>query len=101
MRFIVCVLVSIAIGAATYTLGAVIWSIADPLGASNVLLFTIPIAIAVITIAALLAVAILMLFCVGRRPVRNRKHAAPVPAKPSASPSRGHHEELDDLQFAA
>ena len=46
MRYLVCLLLSLAAGSGAYALGAVIWSALDPQGAGGRLLFTIPLALA-------------------------------------------------------
>ncbi|MEA2734458.1 MAG: hypothetical protein QOE14_909, partial [Humisphaera sp.] len=46
MKYLVCLLLSLAAACGTYTLGAVVWCIIDPEGAGTKLLFTIPVALA-------------------------------------------------------
>lgn len=97
MRLMVCVLGSIAIGCASYLLGAIVWSIVDPPGASKSLLFTIPIAIAGVTVPAVLAMMGAVYVArsgTSRRRKRVRTHAPRPEAAPEAI-------DLDDLRFAA
>lgn len=56
VRLLVCLLLSVATGAAVYLGGAVVWSLIDPQGAGVPLLFTIPLAIAAVAIPALIGV---------------------------------------------
>jgi hypothetical protein len=55
MKLVVCLLLSMAAGFATYLMGAVIWATLDPLGAGSALIFTLPPAIAGLSVPALVA----------------------------------------------
>src|SRR3954471_14489031 len=80
MRIGICLLLSIAIGCATYTLGAIVWACADPQGAGKALLFTIPIAFAGTAIPGLLALLGLVFRCDWATP----RAAARKPLRPAA-----------------
>jgi hypothetical protein len=54
MKYLVCLLLSLAAGFGTYALGAVVWCTIDPDGAGAKLLFTIPIALTGMAIPAIL-----------------------------------------------
>jgi len=55
MKWLVCLLLSLAAGFFTYLAGAVVWSTIDPQGAGASLLFTIPPAVAGVAAPTLLA----------------------------------------------
>jgi len=57
MKFVVCLLLSLAAGFFTYLAGAVVWSTLDPQGAGASLLFTLPLAVAGAVAPTLLAIA--------------------------------------------
>lgn len=97
MRILICVLGALAIGCASYLVGAIVWSVFDPLVAGKSLLFTIPVAIAAMGAPGLLAIFGLINLCNVRRERRRRHNRQPRPR------ARSQVEELDvdDLRFAA
>jgi hypothetical protein len=110
MRIAVGLLLSVAGGCATYTLGAIVWTVADPQGAGRTLLFTIPVGFALATGPGLLGLIGLIYRCDwGRRQRRTRPRRAPRAAvnrsaPPAAAPppprERGHAFDYDDADFA-
>jgi len=63
MRIAVCLLLSIAVGCATYTAGAIIWASADPQGAGKALLFTIPVSFGATAVLGAVALLGLVFRC--------------------------------------
>ena len=98
MRIVICFLGSLAVGCATYLLGAIVWSIADPSGAGKVLLFTIPIAIAGMALPAVLSIIGAVTWCNHRPPHRRRKR---VQANRTQIETNAAHDDVDDLGLAA
>jgi hypothetical protein len=84
MRIAVCLLLSLAAGCATYTLGAIVWSGWDPQGAGSGLLFTIPAGFALTAASGLLGLVGLVFRCDWARERTPRATAAtsPAPATP-------------------
>jgi TRAP-type C4-dicarboxylate transport system permease small subunit len=97
MRVLICVLGALAIGCATYLVGAIVWSIVDPLGAGKALLFTIPIAIVAMGTPALLALVGLINLCNLKRERRRRQARTQRPHAHSPADEL----DIDDLRFAA
>ena len=101
MRIAVCLLLSVAVGCATYTVGAIVWACADPQGAGRALLFTIPVGFAATAVPGLLGLVGLVFRCEWASPKSGRRHtgspkkaAAGRPTRHSAQPV-----ELPDDDF--
>jgi len=106
MRIAVCLLLSIAVGCATYTAGAIIWASADPQGAGKALLFTIPVSFAATAIPGVLALLGLVFRCDWatprpRRATRNTAVPAVRPARKRVVSRPVEAPEEDDLILAA
>ena len=90
MRILVSILLSVAIGFATYVVGAVLWTIADPLGAGSSLLFTIPVAVVGMAVPALIGALAMINHCrwdtreLVRRRLKRPKPARPIPPRSAA-----------------
>ena len=102
MRIAVCLLLSIAVGCATYTAGAIVWACADPQGAGKSLLFTIPVGFAAMVVPGLLGLLGLVFRCDWASARRSRRGSRKVTAAPARQPA----ERLemladDDLILAA
>src|SRR5688500_8843957 len=63
LKYLVCLLLSLAAGFGTYALGAVAWCTIDPAGAGAKLLFTIPIAIVGMAIPGIVGMLCLVFRC--------------------------------------
>jgi hypothetical protein len=84
MTFLTCLLLSLSAGSATYAAGAIAWCTIDPDGAGAKLLFTIPLALAVMAVPGILGAMCLAFRCDFYREPR----AAKVAARPSTTPLR-------------
>ena len=111
MTFITCLLLSLSAGSATYAAGAIAWCAIDPEGAGAKLLFTIPIALAVMAVPGILGAVCLAFRCDFYREPRAAKvavataaAATPAGMRPSrpvvAAPTPAHVEDELDLAFA-
>jgi hypothetical protein len=98
MRIVICFLGSLAVGCATYLLGAIVWSIADPSGAGKVLLFTIPLAIAGMALPAVLLIIGAVTWC-NYHPARRQRRR--VPADRTRTDITHALDDVEDLSFAA
>jgi hypothetical protein len=88
LSFMICLLLSLSAGFATYTVGAIAWCVIDPQGAGAKLLFTIPIALAgmaVPGIIGLLCAAFRCEFTTDPKPVKQRA-ALPERVRPMRTP---------------
>ena len=91
VKYLSCLLLSLATGCATYALGAVCWSVWDPHGAGAKLLFTIPIALAGMAIpgiTGLLCVAFHCDFIADPEPTTPALRPAPAPASTTVHTAR-------------
>jgi hypothetical protein len=117
MTFITCLLLSLSAGSATYAAGAIAWCAIDPDGAGARLLFTIPIALAVMAVPGILGAVCLAFRCDFYREPRAAKVAVatataaaaaaatrPAGMRPSrpvvAAPTPAHVADELDLAFA-
>jgi hypothetical protein len=87
MTFITCLLLSLSAGSATYAAGAIAWCTIDPEGAGAKLLFTIPVALAVMAVPGILGAMCLAFRCDFYREPRPAKvvaatRPAPTPLRP-------------------
>ena len=104
MTFLICLLLSLSAGFATYALGAVTWCVIDPDGAGAKLLFTIPVALAGMAVPGIIG----MLCCAFRcdfiaepKPARapaTRPARVPAPLRPARTPRPAAVDE--DLELA-
>ena len=79
-----CLLLSLSAGFGTYALGAVTWCVIDPEGAGAKLLFTIPVALAGMTVPGIIG----MLCCAFRCDFIPEPRLARVPAtRPARAPA--------------
>lgn len=96
VNLLTCLLLSFSAGFGTYALGAIIWCIADPADVGARLLFTIPIALAGMTIPGIIGALCWTFRCdlIGEaRPTTT--HAPRVVPAPAA-----HVEHADDIELA-
>ena len=56
VRLLICLLLSVAAGAAVYLTGAIVWCLVDPLGAGQSLMVTLPLALSAVAAPAMLGV---------------------------------------------
>jgi hypothetical protein len=91
-RLLICLLLSIAAGAAVYLGGAVVWSLIDPDGAGVPLLFTIPLALIAAAVPGLLGTLGMINTNAWRqadaRPLRSAGEKIQPRTAPPAKPSR-------------
>jgi hypothetical protein len=96
VRLLIFLLLSIAAGAAVYLGGAVVWCLADPDGAGEPLLFSIPLALVTSAIPGLLGMLGMVNTNAWRqnarpmptaRPMPVRIEHKPIPARRSTTPS--------------
>ena len=92
MKYLVCLLLSLAAGFGTYALGAVVWCTIDPDGAGARLLFTIPIALTAMAVPAILGMLAYVF--------RNEFIREPKPAKPAPQPAAASHESVAPMRPA-
>jgi hypothetical protein len=95
MKYLAFLFLSVAAGFGVYSLGAVVWSIVDPHGAGETLLFTIPIALGGMAIPGILGMLCLVFRCDFIAEPRQAKRvqaitkARPMPhVKPAHLPAR-------------
>lgn len=92
MKYLSCLLLSLAAGCATYAAGAVVWCVIDPQGAGSRLLFTIPVALVGMTVPGTIGMLCVAFRCefirdpkptqaVASAPVRAPRQLRPVSAR--------------------
>lgn len=93
MRLLAYLFLSVAAGFGVYSLGAIAWSMLDPHGAGETLLFTIPIALGGMAIPGILGMLCLVFRCdfiptprAARAPRRTRTQVV-TPAMPHVKPA--------------
>ena len=114
MKVIGYLLLSLAAACGVYALGAVVWSMIDPQGAGQTLLFTIPIALGGMAVPGILGVLCLVFRSIfvtepRRTPRRTPRRQARVlavtshapPHTPPHTPPRHLMPTADDLELAA
>jgi len=84
MTFITCLLMSVSAGSATYAAGAIAWCTIDPDGAGAKLLFTIPLALAVMAVPGILGAMCLAFRCDFYREPRTAKAVVATRPAPTA-----------------
>ena len=89
LTFMICLLLSLSAGFATYTVGAITWCVIDPQGAGAKLLFTIPVALAGMAIPGiigLLCAAFRCEFISDPKPARQRVAVPAARVRPIRTP---------------
>ena len=89
LKYLSCLLLSLSAGFATYALGAVVWCVIDPTGAGAKLLFTIPVAIAGLTIPGIVGMLCLAFRCdwiPEPKPAKETATPQPAPTPSAADP---------------
>ena len=113
IKYLSCLLLSLAAGFATYAAGAIAWCILDPEGAGAKLLFTIPIAVGGMTIPGIIGMLCVAFRCdwiTEPKPAKQPARAMATPATPrptrtprprhATAPVAQHVDEDVELAFA-